>query len=387
MNINKIFKRVALLFRRIYMMSYQKIHGINTNKVVISSFGGKQYSDSGRNIGEKLHEIDKNIEIVWILDEKAIEDEYKIIPDYIIKVPKTTKNVAKQISTCGVYITNENMPPIYKNKKQLFIDTWHGDRAFKKIAYDKYENGEKPAIPIYDNKVTDLCIAASTYGENVYRSAFKYRGKIINVGMPRNDVLIEKSKTDSIRNRLNLENKKVLLYAPTFRDNNKDIQNIKIDFNKILDVLQKKEGGEWVLITRSHTMSKGVKISADKNKIIDLTDYPDVADILQITDFLITDYSSVATDYALTQKPIILFMYDYEEYKNVCRGFKADPKETGFIYAETEDELLSVIKNTSKADFAKSCKKVNEYYGTNETGKSTEIICNYITDWMKNNRA
>ena len=376
---------IKLNLRKIYMFLYQNIHKIDNNKIVFSSFNGKQYSDSGRAISEELYRRNPNLKLVWLLSENAIKDTYSIIPDYVIKIKNSNKQILKEISTAKVFISNEAFEKIYKNKNQMFIDTWHGDRAFKKILHEAYTNGQRP-IRIYDDKVVDYCIAASDYGEERYRKAFKYNGTIIKQGMPRNDGLVNGNiNKKELKKKIGLTNEKILLYAPTFRDNKKsELQKTDLDFDKILDILS-KDGNDWKLIVRSHPSSSGLDIKVNQTNMIDLTYYPDMTDILNITDFLITDYSSSAMDFALTNKPIILFLYDYEEYKKKCRDFCADPKEVGFIYANNEEELLEIIKNTNEKEYKNACKKANDYYKINETGKSTKIICDYITDFIQRN--
>lgn len=366
----------------IYMFCYQKLKGIDNKKIVLTSFYGKQYSDSGRAISEELHRRNKNLKIVWLLTKDAMKDDYKIIPNYVIKKEFNFLNFCKEIATAKVYITNENIERIYKNNKQMFIDTWHGDRGFKKILHEAYTDGNRP-IPVYDDIVTDYCIAASNYGVERYRKAFKYNGTILNEGMPRNDQLVNcNMDVQIIKNKLGLNDEKLLLYAPTFRDNNKNIQTTNINFNKILTKLS-NDGNKWKLIIRSHPSSKGLDIIVDEENVIDLSDYPDMTDILLISDFLITDYSSSANDFYLTNKPILLFLYDYEEYKKSCRDFCADPKEVGFIYASTEEELLELIETITEDEYRKSYKKVKQYYNTNETGNSTKVISDIIIDFIK----
>ena len=366
---------------KIYTFFYQKIHGIDSNKIVFSSFGGKQYSDSGRIISEQLHSLNNKLKIVWLLNESAMNDKYGIIPEYVVKSKYSKINILRQISTAKVYISNCQFHNYYRNNKQLFIDTWHGDRGFKKILYEGHDKKTR-TWRVYDNMNVNYCIAGSEFGKERYRKAFDFNGDIINEGMPRNDILINKNnRINEIKEKFGITNEKILLYAPTFRDNDYDYQKLDFDLKKVLFELS-KDGYEWKVIIRSHVLSKGITTEFDEGKIINLTDYPDMTDILSITDFLITDYSSSAADFALTLKPIILLLFDYNEYKNNCRNFIADPKKVGFIYANSELELINIIKNTTYEEYKEACKKVNDYYKIHETGKSTNYICKIIMDFI-----
>lgn len=381
-----IFKfNFKLFLKKIYMFLYQKRHRIEDNKIVFLSFGGKQYSDSGRMIGEELYHQNKKLKIVWLLNNDALKDKYHIIPKYIVKKENTLLNSLQEIATSKVFITNGNFEMIYKSKQQMFIDTWHGDRGFKKILKDI--NDSSRYIQVYDNKVVDYCIAGSDFGVKIFRNAFLYNGKIIKEGMPRNDALVNGSKNVSnIRKMFNLKEEKILLYAPTYRDKTSNMPNITVDFDKILSELSIKDGKIWKLAIRSHPASMGLNVKIDKRNLLDVSDYPDMSDILQITDFLITDYSSTAGDFILTKKPIILFLYDYDEYRKVCRELYVDPKEVGFIYAKKEEELIKLIKEKEITDYLKASDKVSNYYQIHETGKSTKIVCDYIMDFINHNK-
>lgn len=385
----KSFKyNVKCCLKRIIMFFLQKLNGIDKEKIVFCSFGGTQYSDSGKAISETFHQLYPRYKLVWLLNKIGYEDIYSVIPNYVIKKLKTTFTYLKEISTAKVVISNENFTSeFYKSKKQLFIQTWHGDRGFKKIIYDIDPLNRKVLYDVFDNKIVDLAIAGSKFGSDVYRTAFRYFGNVLNEGMPRNDILINPNKNmaNLIKSRLNISDEKVLLYAPTFRDNNQNIQKININFNKILNTLQ-KDGSKWILLLRAHTASSGVKVVVDDDRAIDVTNYPDMADLLSITDFLITDYSSSACDFSLTNKPVILYTYDYAEYKNECRDFKADPHEVGFVFADNENELIKILNNTMPQQYIDSCKRVNKYYGVSESGQSSIKVCNFIIKWLEDNK-
>lgn len=368
------FKILCLL-----MFFCQIIYGIEKNKVVLESFEGKQYSDNPRAISEKLFSLYPNYKIVWLLKNNKIDEKNSYIPKNVIQISDTIFNRIKQIATCKVYITNETLnDKYYKSKKQLYIQTWHGDRPFKKIL-----NDSKP-VSISDNKLVDICIAGSDFGENLYKRAFKYNGKILKVGSPRNDKLIQNNinEINRIKESLNIDKQKVLLYAPTFRDNLDERQKVDLNFNAILEALKKKYEQEWICLFRAHPCSNGLDC-IDNNKIIDVTNYPDMADLLLISDFLITDYSSSASDFILKNKPIILYQRDSLEYQKNCRKVYFDAKEIGYIVAEKQDEIIDIIRNKNEEDYLKSCNKVKKFFNLCETGKSSEIICNLINEWIE----
>ena len=348
-------------------------------QVIFSSFVGKQYSDSPRAISEKLHEMYPDYRIVWVYNKQ--DNAFGLIPSYVKTVKSGTLEYYNEFAKSCCFVTNEALIPcFYKRKDQLFIQTWHGDRGFKKVLFDALEPGKKRAIPLTDYRDTDLCVAASTYGAEIYHSAFHYCGEILNIGMPRNDKLVSQSKDEAyqIKRRLGLEdNTKILLYAPTFRDNNKSNQRVNVDLAELLSQLE-TNGERWVCLIRAHSVADDLVFQYDGEKFINASPYPDMADLLLIADFLITDYSSSAGDFVLLNRPVILAAFDKKEYMESCRDFAVDIEEPGFIVAHDQEELMKLVAHYQQSDYEESCARVKAYYGVRETGKSSEEICKRI---------
>lgn len=380
----QIIRRVSFAIKANMAKAYTFVYGLFhkiEKKIVCSSFGGKQYSDNPRAISEKMHEMFPDFEIVWVLDK---QDVYNVVPEYVRTVSRKNDKLCmyKELATCFCYITNvEIATDIYKKRKQFFLQTWHGDRGFKKVLYD-VEDQSMSSYKIMDYTLTDCCIAGSTFGEGVYRSAFRYEGEIMKVGSPRDDKLFSCLSSDEmnlIKNRIGINNhQKVLLFAPTFRDFCIEKQPVNVELKNVLDCL----GADWVCLIRAHEASKGLDYCGD-NRFIDVSDYFDMADLLGIADFLITDYSSSCCDFAITGKPVILAIFDREEYEANSRTFIVDPEATGFCIAKSNTELIDLIKETTLEDFAKYSAKALEYYGAYEIGNSCEKICTRISNEYK----
>lgn len=342
-------------------------------KILFMSFAGKQYSDNQRAISEKMHEMFPDYKIVWGINYNV---DRGVIPDYVEIVFYRSIAYYRAFASSFCFCTNEDISPnIYKRKGQFFVQTWHGDRGFKKILYQNWV-GKKRPIPVIDNKVTDLFVAGSVYGEKRAAKAFLYQGDILKTGMPRNDRLIGKREdTLEIKKRICIsERKKILLFAPTFRDASKKKQNASINIRETMEHLQ-NDGSEWICLIRAHSLSKGIDVEYDGADYIDVTKYPDMADLLQIADMLITDYSSSAGDFILSKKPIILAWFDYEEYNKNVRSFSFDVANSGFLIAKNQEELNKIIDTMNVNDYAQNCEKLMKYFGTYETGKSSECVC------------
>lgn len=347
-------------------------------KILFISFGGKQYSDNPRAISEKMHELYPEYKIVWYIKNKEIYENY--IPNYV-KVIDNRISFYKELSTSFCYITNtENGPNIFKRKNQFFIQTWHGDRVPKKVLYNA-DDLSKLFFEICDDKITDLCISGSAIGTEVYRTAFKYSGEILEKGMPRNDKLVypNDKESNTIRQKLGIKDDcKILLYAPTFRDNNfKNKQDVNVDLIRLKDILE-ADGTKWKILVRAHSASSGFNIN--NKEYIDVTYYPDMADLLLVSDILITDYSSCSGDFILKDNLVVLAMFDYDSYVNDCRTLAFVPSEVGYFVAYNQEMLEEIISNSTDEDIKQNCNKLCENFQIKESGRSSEIICNIICD-------
>lgn len=370
-------KKAKIFIRTAYAKIYSISHPIE-KKIFFESFNGRQYSGNPRAISEKMHDLFPEYKLVWFL--KKTENKYGLIPDYV-DIVGTRLEVERARATSFCIVTNtENEARSIKRKGQFYVQTWHGDRGFKKVLHDVYEDQKRP-IPVVDNVVTDVCMSGSAYGNQVYRSAFLYNGYILSVGSARNDCLIvgHRENVELVRKRLGLlGDDKILLYAPTFRDDGTPFDRYKIDVNSTLDALERKDGEKWICIVRLHPAVASDAIPFSDGRIVDVTDYPDMADLLQIADMLITDYSSSACDYVLRRKPVLLAAFDKNDYISRSRSLNVEITAPGFYVAENQKELESYILQLSEKDYSKSCEDVIKFYGTCETGKASEAICKMI---------
>lgn len=351
------------------------------------SFSGSQYSDSPRMISEKLHEMAPDIKVVWC-GTKQMKIQ---LPEYVKWVELGTIKSLQAQAQADVWVFNGVVPSgTYKRKDTFYIQTWHGDRAFKRIGLDaasimgkRYTGYRKYMEP----KICNLFITASDSGSKMMRSAFNYQGEILDVGMPRNDKLVKVSahisESDKIRHKLGVSNnERIMIFAPTFRDHSKGKQNTNVDLSRLLNILE-KDGQKWCCLMRAHTLSLGIENLQNDSRIIDATQYPDMADLLLVSDILITDYSSSAQDFVLTGRPVVLAQFDIEEYINNSRALYYDPMETGFLIAHNQSEIEKIFNELWMFDHLKICEQVKNFYGIHECGNSTELICKKIVDWCK----
>lgn len=372
-----------------YIFLYRLIHGIKKNTVVFTSFNGKTYSDNPRAISEMLYKMAPEIEIRWLFINS--ESKKSIVPSYVkaINADNTIK-IYQEMAAAGVFVSNFSLPLLPKSKKQLFIQTWHGDKAFKKVLYDSVFMDSNKLISEAVEGYCDYAIAGSEYGERQYRSAFRYTGEIINQGTPRNDKLIniDREEISNIKTKLGIGSETgTLMYAPTLRRKNQgnstaqEVQELNI--SSLLSILESKYNKKWVCLLRAHPAVDMLSNIDCDERIIDVTKYEDMSDLLLISDMLITDYSSCAGDFALLGRPVILFQFDRDEYMKKDRTFYFNIEDSPYYVAESQAEIEVIVTNISEENAKRNCEDILKFYGNTETGHSSEIVARKIIEWIK----
>lgn len=357
-------------------------------RVVFISFNGKQYSDNPKYISKKLHELSPKTKQIWFFvnPDKMRED----IPDYIQCKKLTSRRLLRYLHTSRVWVDNDYL--VYtsfatrypKRKDQLFIETWHGDRGLKKCFYDvKGFRAPEGVFTLQTPGFCDYLLTGSTFAEKVVRSMFRYKGKLLTCGYPRNDCLINRDEEaiKKVKQKLDVsEDTKILLYAPTFKGKIGDKMTEHIDFKKIVEILEEKTNQNWVVAYRPHHIGKDTEIPSCTRFFYTNKLFEDMAEILQATDLLITDYSSCAGDFILTGKPVILYINDYDAYVNSDRGLHFEIEKTPFLFAKDNEELQEIVKDLTAEKAIENCDELKRFYGCTETGHSAETVANLILE-------
>lgn len=372
-----LLSRMRWIGGRFAMRAFNRIYGIDSNAVLFSSYSGRSYSDNPMCISEALHQVCLDAQIFWQLKKGTFLDG---IPDYVKVIPAHSLRALKAYSTARVFVDNINRPHyMLKFPGQYYIQTWHGDRGFKKVLFDMGTNERFP-----DGEQMDLAISGSDFGSRVYRSSLKYKGEVLEIGCPRNDILVKNPPETSAQVRRELgipEDVSILMYAPTFRNK---IAGSKISALLSLETLrthlESVTGEKWICLSRGHMLTKGVNSDA----AIDVSSYPDTSKLLLITDMLISDYSSIAGDFMLLGRPAIFYQPDLQDYLSE-RGLYFNPDESPLVVAHNEEELLDII--ATPRDWAQNCRDVLDFFGTHETGRASEIIAERISAVLKDKKA
>ena len=351
--------------------------------MVFTSFLGRRYCDHPRFISERLHELCPNCEIVWLFRKKELRQIET--PPYVKKAYTIGLDGLAAQATARFWVDNcRHVEAVYLNdKKQYYIQTWHGDRGFKRVGDD---NEKLPREVLRMEYRASMMIAGSEFGMGTYRTAFHYQGPVLLDGCPRNDPLIRNDPAEAadIRRRLGVEEGVgLLLYAPTYRDNRefKD-QDAALDLSRTLDHLEAVTGRAWRCLYRAHYYNTGLNVREDA-RVMDATGWPEMTDLLLVSDMLITDYSSCGGDFALLRRPVFLYHADAEEYLRESRSFYFDIADSPFLVAHSQEELEKLIDETDAEAARANCEALDRFFRTTETGHATDAVCRYIMDRMQ----
>ncbi|NWO00086.1 CDP-glycerol glycerophosphotransferase family protein [Tetragenococcus halophilus] len=315
----------------------------NDRQIVFESGVGKRYEDSPRMIYEKMIDNKEDYDYIWIMNNNA---PLKVNPHTKI-IKRLSPSYYKYLATSKYWVNNQNFPTyLTKPKQTQYLQTWHGT-PLKKMQHDQEQiegrdEGYLARVTHAKNQWSAL-VSPSPYATQAFRSAFQYNGPVLELGYPRNDVFYTPhidEKRESIRRKLNIaEDKKVIFYAPTFRDNQKKGKKFTMK-NKInFRIFERRLGEDYVLLIREHVVVAGkLNIPEEfRHNIINVSKYPDVQELMIASDMLVTDYSSVMFDYANTNKPMYFYCYDLDEYDDMH----------GFYFDLEEQAPGPIVKNTS----------------------------------------
>lgn len=359
-----------------------RIFPIAHNKIVVSSFAGKGYGDNGKAIVEELCKQDVNYDIVWLC-----KDEHAVFPDGVRAVPFLSIQSVYEQCTARVWIDNRRKPGyVRKRKGQYYIATNHGNHGLKKVEMDVPDALTSRYIwaAKRDSEMADLFLSSSRFDTNCFRTAYQFRGEILEAGYPRQDILIRDhaKETVLIKEKLNLaQNDHILLYAPTFRRSlcEMDLSVYDLDWKEVLLAFHARFGGEWKGLVRLHP---NISAITDRLKICDgivnVTEYSDFEELMLISDCVITDYSSTIIEAGIAGKMGLFFATDIEEYKK-DRDFYIQLTDFPFPIATSNKQLINNILQFDQDKFEKDVQDFfHGAYGLNATGRSAALVAERI---------
>lgn len=382
---------IGKFVRLAYRLTYRLIP-CEKNTVLFISFHGRGYSDNPKAIYEYLRKDNYDLKYVWAIKnhkQKNIQIEGAKVIEYF-SIP-----YFYYLARAKYWVVNCKLPTyVLKKDNQVYLQTWHGT-PLKRLAHDiildnkdaTFYRSKMSAEEMYETYDIDVkrynyMISPNPYSTKVFGSAFQInRERLIETGYPRNDVLVNTTseQVEALKEKMGLpKDKKVILYAPTWRDNSYVMEGytfkLQVDFRK----WQEQLSDNYVVIFKPHYLIvNDFDIQQYKGFVYEASATSDIADLYLVSDILITDYSSVFFDYAILNRPMYFYMFDLNEYAKELRGFYFDIYETlpGPIVENEDDLLKELISNSYNYNKLNS---FNEQFNQWHDGKSCEKVCNIL---------
>lgn len=386
-------------------MLIYKYAPIKKNRFVFTSFNG-HYSDNTKSISIKLHEMDANSEIIWLVNGEYIS----LVPKYVKVVDIKSLGAYWYRGTASMLIDNVyGFRAVFKysdgflanmkfkincflrsKKRQPIIATMHGT-AIKKIGRDQIGN---VVLDMFCPN-TELLLGDEHTAEILKRVTFE-KIPIKVTGAPRNDVLFQEKNLKKIGLE---DDKRIILFAPTFRNDGKDVdgKNVyrsgiaqleEMDFELLFKTLFEKFGGDWVMICRFHYHVEKMVDWAEleskyPGKFVNGNLYDDMADYLSCADILVSDSSSCMCDFALTKKPCFIYFPDMDNYGSKERGFYIDLNDTPFAVSKDFVSFIDNIKCFDQKNYDEAIELFLKKIGSRDDGNAACRVVEYINNKLK----
>jgi CDP-glycerol glycerophosphotransferase len=357
---------------------------IEPRRVVYNSFNGR-FSDNPRAIYEELVRRTGGVEHVWMAREPP-----SAFPAGAGRALPGEEGFSETVDAAKYVVANVEMREhLDKRPGTVFLQTWHGT-ALKRIGYDNRYVHANPAgfeRDADEYRRWDYLVSPNPLTTSVMTSAFRgFEGEILETGYPRNDILSSPASDqvrDRVRAQLGIEpGQTAVLYAPTWRDNLFHEQGpgaFRLELD--VDALAARLGGDHVLMLRLHFL---VADAVDQNhgpEVVNVSAYEDVRDLYLAADVLITDYSSVMFDFAITRKPQLFFTYDLDFYRDELRGFYFDFEgEAPGPLCRTSDELIAALGDVAGTarSFTARYEAFRERYCSLEDGRASARVVDRV---------
>lgn len=363
--INKVFRKSMSAFMRVWGCFVSM-----DDKMIIFSGHTRKYNDSPRAIYEYMiaRPEFKSYKFIWALEDPGHVD----VPGPAIKIKADTLEYFKYTLMARYWIACVNIERSlhYKKKKCSYLNTWHG------VAFNCIGNaagGRKD----YDFSHIDYFCYESEYQKTIFKRDFNVRDDaLIPSGLPRNDGLYHVTDEEivAIKKKLGLPlDKKILMYAPTWRDSYDKGASYAIKPPVDLQKWEKLLSDKYVLLFRTHAYTTKLLGVEFDDFCLDFTSYPVINDLFKVADILISDYSACIADYSILERPVICFAYDYDDYKST-RGLYIDfAKDMPNGILDTEDKVIGHILTM---DYQAECAKTRDMVKNKFTylgGHATEM--------------
>ncbi|MDU5510209.1 CDP-glycerol glycerophosphotransferase family protein [Enterococcus gilvus] len=366
---------------------------VKKNKIVVSNFWGKSYGENPKYIVNYLLENFSNLDIVWLCKTEVIENKRTEFPSEVRLIENNSFKALLELHTAKIWIDNcrKNFHP-KKRKNQFYIQTWHAGFGLKRIEHDIESSLSKRYVRIAkkDSQMCDLLVFEHSSLFRNLQYTFWYSGEFYRNGIPKNDIIVKNdlSVIEKVYSYYEIDKqKKILLYAPTFREDG----SLKIQpevLKNIKETSEAKFKNEIIILLRLHPndVKKHAPLINELTQIdyiINANDYPDTQELLCALEILITDYSSIFGEMLVSKKKCFLYAYDYDEYMK-SRGLVLELEDLPFPVSKNSNQLIQQIRTFDEQDYFTSIERFNKRLGIFESGMASKELGDRIIMEMDN---
>ena len=386
---------VRFLWRLRYFL-VRAVSRTDDHLCVFEAYQGRQYTCSPRAVYEEMlkKEAKEGYRFIWVFREPQSYRQLENNPGTTL-VKLGSAAYYRAFARAKYWVVNSRTRHcLVPGKDQCFLQTWHGT-PLKRLGCDIDVEGnnvvslkEMKADYVKEGKRVSYFLSPSSFYSDKIASAFglseeEKRKKLIELGYPRNDGLfgdLEEKKNMACKKLGLPRGKKVILYAPTFRDNQHTRNGCGFTLGFDLDYFVKEFGKEYVMLFRTHYfVTEQIDLTPFAGTVFDVTDWDDINELYLASDVLLTDYSSVFFDFANLKRPILFFMYDMEEYRNHIWNFYLDLEELPGPVIRTKEELYDALCSLDgKASYDEKYRRFHETYNYLDGPHTSRKVVNWM---------
>ena len=377
-------KKIRFTLKRILDWGYEVVcpHLPLQRKIVFDNFLGRGMGDDPKYIALYIKEHYPDVKLIWLL-----ADMNTLIPDGITPVFIYSRKARYHLYTAKIWVDNikvlEKTP---KRKGQFYLQTWHDCISGLKRSEARIEillNEEYVKAAKFDASITDLMYSDNDLTKSIFENYHWYHGEVVKCDKPRVSILLNFpiGLRKKVLNYFGIyHEKKIVLYAPTCRSSN-DTSIFVWNYEKVVRLLSSKFGGDFVMLLRLHPifakMSNNLRYS---EKVISASAYPDMQELLAVSDVLISDYSGCMLEYAITRKPVFAYGADLEKYINDERGLIFELEELPFKISTSETNLYQSILEYNETDYFAKLSSFYKKIGFEDTGNGCQQVSELLLE-------
>jgi CDP-glycerol glycerophosphotransferase len=373
-----------------YANLYKTIE-VDENHILYQVRDGQSMTDSPYAIFKYLmeHQAYQKYIHIWVVASQKMQKAYsKKFNKYknVKFIVKESDDYLHYLAKCKYLINNATFPTYFTKKpNQVYVNTWHGT-PLKSMGLDIKDNLLESQNTIRNFLSSDYIISPNQHTTDIFKKAFKLEelndDAILEIGYPRIDATL-KAQSETViqklkKQGLKMTNAPILLCSPTWRGHTVSTPEDNIEeMEEMIEVLNKKT--DYQVLLKVHPFIYRKAEGNKKLKKYLVNDTFDTNELLSIVDLLVTDYSSIFFDYLVTNKPIIFYTPDYEDYEE-NRGFYLPVDSLPGPSVHSIETLVDTVNHQQNilTQYNDNYRAYQQKFANYDDGHATERVVNKV---------